>query len=205
LHVAGGQRTGEDEFKQYDMPFHPQHDPVTYGDDPNRNCSWENCPVCTIEIPGQPVCTPVDPRIVDFDDPIDGASLADPQDPQLDIDNRRGCFITEAGDVTCVPEKITVETPDAGVYFAWAYLYGDALSNTAGLLSNPANTIVEIEVKCRDVSKRYTRSLSSVLAGSNPATAAPVASYERLGADPATGLGGFVRFEVPATGPCLLP
>jgi len=207
LHVAGGQRTGEVEFKQFDVPFHPWHNfdfangvPADYGDDPNRNCSWANCPVCTINIPGQPVCTPVAPRVVDFDDPQDGASLADAQDPQLDIDNRRGCYTTEAGDLSCVPEKVTVETPDAGVYFVWAYLYGNALSITPGLISTPSSTSVEIEVKCRGVSKRYTRVLSSVAQGSNPPTAAATASYERLG-----GASGFVRFEVPTTGPCLLP
>jgi len=199
LHVAGGLRTDNVEYKQYDNPFHPLHDPAL-DDDPDRNCSWENCPVCTVDIPGQPVCTAITPRVVDFDDPIDGASLADNQDPQLDIDNRRGCFTTEAGDVTCVPEKITVENPDAGVYFVWAYLYGNALSNTAGLLSTPSSTIVEIEVKCRGQTKRYTRSLSSVLTGSSPPSAAPTSSYERLG-----GQTGYVRFVVPTTGACTLP
>jgi hypothetical protein len=200
VHVAGGQRTDNAEFKRYDMPFHPLHDPLVEGDDPDRNCSWANCPVCTIDIPGQPVCTPITPRVVDFDDPADGASLVDVQDPQLDIDNRRGCFTTDSGDLSCVPEKVTVETPDAGVYFVWPYLYGDPLSVTPGLISTPSATSVEIEVKCRGVSKRYTRVLSSIVQGSSPPVAAATESYERLG-----GVDGFVRFVVPASGPCVLP
>src|SRR5690606_1207317 len=81
VHVIGGP-----DALAYDFPYHPLHSP-SLGDDPDRDCYYANCPVCTVAIPGQS-CTPEDPRIVDFDDPADGAALDDPQDPQLDIDNR---------------------------------------------------------------------------------------------------------------------
>jgi hypothetical protein len=201
LHVLGGNRTDNIEYLRWDMPFHPEHNP-SLGDDPDRDCYFANCPVCSADIPDQPACVPVTTRIVDFDRPVaDGAALADAQDPQLDIDNRRGCYTDLSGAPVCIPERVTVETPSAGPYFVWAYLYGDALSITPGELSTPTTTVVEIEVTCRGATQRYPRVLSSedeTAAGTPAATA----SFERIG-----GASGFVRFEVPTdpNAPCVLP
>jgi hypothetical protein len=183
------------------MPFHPEHD-TDLGDDPDRDCYFANCPVCSADIPDQPACIPVTTRVVDFDRPTpDGAALADEQDPQLDIDNRRGCYTDLSGAPVCIPERVTVLTPAAGPYFVWAYLYGDALSITAGELTIPTTTAVEIEVTCRGVTQRYPRVLSSE-DSVTPGTPAATASFERIG-----GSGGYVRFEVPSdpNAPCVLP
>jgi hypothetical protein len=170
-------------------------------DDPNRDCYFANCNVCSVEIPDQPSCTAIDPRVVDFDNPADGAAINDTQDPQLDIDNRRGCYQNASLEPVCIPEKVTVEEPSPGIYFVWAYLYGNAMEPNTGILTSPMATTVEIEVKCRGESQRYSRLLSSedIL---NPNTASAASSYERIG-----GSNGFIRFEIPAgaSSPCSLP
>jgi hypothetical protein len=190
LHVIGGEGA-----VQWDIPFHPLHDP-TLGDDPDRDCYFGNCPVCTVEVEGQPACTPAS-RIVDFSRPPNGASLNDTEDPQLDIDNRRGCFTSTQGPL-CIPEKVTVETPTAGVYYAWPYYWGPSLAGSPGQASVPSTVTIEIEVRCRGTTKRYTRTLKSIDSGG---LTAPADSYDRLG-----GSSGYVRFEVPTgAGACTLP
>ena len=170
-------------------------------DNPNRDCFFENCNICSVEIPDQPTCQVIAPRVVDFDNPADGAFLSDPQDPQLDIDNRRGCYLNASLETVCIPEKVTVEEPAPGVYFVWAYLYGNALATTTGELTVPADVTVELEVKCKGQTERYTRQLSSEDA-SLPGFAASTISYERIG-----GFAGYVRFEVPSdqNAACILP
>jgi hypothetical protein len=165
-----------------------------FDDDPNRSCHYANCPVCTVTIPGQS-CTAVSPRIVDFDG--DGAALSDRQDPQLDIDNRRGCFTGTNGDLTCIPERITVEEPAAGDYRIFPYLYGNALAVTPGLVTTPSQVQVRIEVECRGVTRTYTRTLFSTVSASD-GSAADTNSPRRYGDVP-------VQFSIPASGACTLP
>jgi hypothetical protein len=187
VHVIGGAGS-----TRFDMPFHELHDP-TFGDVEDRDCYWDNCPVCSVSIPGQS-CIAVSPRQVDFDG--DGASLTDTQDPQLDIDNTRGCFTGDNGDRSCVPEKITVEQPSAGTYIIWPYLWGPPNSDVG--LSSPAGVTVSLEVQCRGVRVTRTRTLrSDTTDGSG--VAAPQKSARRYG-----GLAGFIEVTVPTTGACTI-
>ncbi len=189
LHLIGGAGN-----RIFDMPFHELHDPG-FGDDENRDCYWKNCPVCSVSIPGQS-CLAVNTRIVDFDG--DGASLADKQDPQLDIDNVRGCFTGDSGELSCVPEKITVETPAAGSYVIWSYLWGLPNTEEVGTLSSPPVTTVTIEVKCRGQRVVVPVTLRSDSAdGSGVAAAAD--SPRRYGGD-----FGFVEVSVPSSGACTI-
>ncbi len=189
LHLIGGAGN-----RLFDMPFHELHDP-TFGDDEDRDCYWRNCPVCSVSIPGQS-CVAVDPRIVDFDG--DGADINDEQDPQLDIDNVRGCFTLATGELSCVPEKITVETPVAESYVIWSYLWGLPNTDTPGTLSSPAVTTVTIEVKCRGQVLSVERTLRSDSANGS-GVAAAVDSPRRYG-----GNSGFIEVVVPASGPCTI-
>ena len=192
IHVIGGPGS-----TRFDMPFHELHDPdpIFGGDDENRDCYWGNCPVCSVSIPGQ-ACVAVDPRQVDFDG--DGALVTDKQDPQLDIDNTRGCFVGVSGERSCVPEKITVEQPSPGLYVVWPYLWGPPDTEIAGLLSSPATVSVTVAVQCRGETLRITRSLSSALANG---TGAPSNSPLRY-----AGNDGFILIDVPPSGPCdILP
>jgi len=170
-------------------------------DNPNRDCYFANCNVCSVEIPEQPSCIAIDPRVVDFDNPADGAAFTDTQDPQLDIDNRRGCYQNASLEPVCIPEKITVEQPSPGIYFVWAYLYGNTMEPSMGTLTTPMTTTVEIEVKCKGESQRYSRTLSSEDTFA-PNIASAAASYERIG-----GSNGFIRFEIPtgSSSACSLP
>jgi hypothetical protein len=187
IHVVGGVSAS-----QFDFPFHTSHNPAApFNDNPNLNCYWDNCAVCTVNIPGQG-CTAISPRVVDFDNPADGAALADPQDPQLDIDNQRGCFTGANGDLQCIPEKITVVEPDAGTYFVFPYLWGNALALNPGLASTPSSTTVTVELKCRGVTQTFTRTLSSIAAGGGVAAANDPARYATTPA----------QIIVPTTGPC---
>ena len=188
IHLLGGAA-----MDVTDMPFHEFHDPLLNNED--RDCYWGNCPVCSVSIPGQ-ASVAVNPRQVDFDG--DGALVTDKQDPQLDIDNVRGCFIGDSGERSCVPEKITVEQPAPGVYVVWPYLWGPPNTETAGLLSSPSTVSVNVDVQCRGVTLRVTRSLSSALTNG---AAAPSTSPLRY-----AGNNGFILIDVPATGPCeILP
>ncbi|MDP2341791.1 MAG: hypothetical protein Q8O67_12605 [Deltaproteobacteria bacterium] len=175
----------------FDFPFHELHDPA-FGDDPNRDCHFANCSVCAISIPGQG-CTAESPRIVDFDNPVDGAALTDKQDPQLDIDNQRGCFTGANGDLQCIPEKITVELPAAATFRVFPYLYGNALGGS-GTLTTPSSTSVTIVIKCRDVTRTITRTLSSLAADGTAAATDDPLRY-----------GDALFITVPATGACTLP
>lgn len=189
VHVIGGAGSS-----RFDMPFHELHD-ATLGDVEDRDCYWDNCPVCSVSIPGQS-CIAVSPRQVDFDG--DGAALTDKQDPQLDIDNTRGCFTGDNGEQSCVPEKITVEQPVAGTYIIWPYLWGPPNSDLGGLLSSPAGVTVSLEVQCRGVRVTRTRTLrSDTTDGSG--VAAPQKSARRYG-----GFAGFIEVTVPATGACTI-
>ena len=190
VHVIGGPGS-----TRFDMPFHELHDPIFSSDDDNRDCFWRNCPVCSVSIPGQ-TCIPVSQRLVDFD--ADGASLSDPQDPQLDIDNIRGCFIGDNGDRSCVPEKITVEQPVAGRYFIWPYLWGPPNTETAGLLTSPTAVNVDLEVQCRGLRVTRSRTLHSDTADGS-GIGAPQNSERRYG----TFLG-FIEVTVPTSGPCTI-
>ncbi len=190
VHVIGGPGS-----TRFDMPFHELHDPIFSSDDEDRDCFWRNCPVCSVSIPGQ-TCVAVSQRLVDFDG--DGATLADKQDPQLDIDNIRGCFIGDNGDRSCVPEKITVEQPVAGRYFIWPYLWGPPNTETAGLLTSPTAVNVDLEVQCRGVRVTRTRTLHSDTADGS-GIGAPQNSERRYG----TFLG-FIEVTVPASGPCTI-
>lgn len=200
LHVVGGPAASETVLER-SMFFHPQR-LNTAGTNPARDCFFANCPVCTASLPEQETrfgrCTPFSPRFVDFDQPfLDGAQLSDAQDPQLDIDNRLGCVTSATGVRTCLPEKTTIVSPSAGVYFAWAHLFGNPGVDESGGLTNPASTEATLIVRCRGVEKRYTRQLTS--RQSNGLPAAPQ-SLVRLG-------GSGVRIEIPTnpSSPCILP
>jgi hypothetical protein len=186
IHLTGG-----DEARLTDMPFHQQHSPAL-GDNEDRDCYWDNCAVCSVSIPGQ-TCVAVNPRQVDFDG--DGALLADKQDPQLDIDNVRGCFTGENGDRSCVPEKITVEQPAPGLFVAWAYLWGPPSSLDPGLITNPASVDVVVEVECRGDTFTFLRTLHST---ETSGAAAAATSPRRYGGNE----DGFILIDVPPTGPC---
>jgi hypothetical protein len=188
VHLIGG--VGSSRF---DMPFHELHDPQD-GDNEDRDCYWDNCPVCTVSIPGVP-CVAVNPREVDFDG--DGASLTDPQDPQLDIDNTRGCFTADNGERSCVPEKITVEEPAAGTYFAWTYLWGTPNSVNPSLTS-PSSIPVTVDIQCRGQRVTRTRTLKSDTSDGS-GVAALQNSSRRYG-----GPLGFIQIDVPASGPCTI-
>jgi hypothetical protein len=191
IHLIGG--VGSTRF---DMPFHELHDPIDFDDDPRRSCHWDNCQVCTVQIPGQGTCVATTPRVVDFSNPRNGASLADPNDPQLDIDNRRGCFTGDNGDLQCIPEKISVENPPPGTYFLWSYLFGNAGAVTPGALTTPTSTTITLEVECRGVRTTFTRTLHSTLSTGGTA---PAASSRRYGESQ-----GFVTIEVPTSGACVV-
>ncbi|MBM4279651.1 MAG: hypothetical protein FJ137_02455 [Deltaproteobacteria bacterium] len=196
LHVVGGALSSV-----FDFRYHVLHNPLF--DAADNDCYWQNCPVCTVALPGQACTPPQDAngnnvRIVDFDDPRDGASLLDKQDPQLDIDNQRGCFTGSNGDLQCIPEKITVEQPDAGAYFVWTHLWGAALTVAPGSLSSPSETTVTVQVVCRGQTVTATRTLSSATADGG-ATAAAVNSPRRYG-----GNLGYIRVDVPDSGPCTI-
>ncbi len=175
----------------FDFPFHEDHDPAL--DNSDHDCYYFNCPVCTVSVPGQS-CVAVSPRVVDYDDPVDGAALADKQDPQLDIDNQRGCFTAANGDLQCIPEKITVELPTTGTYRVFPYLWGNALTVTPGLASTPSSTTVTIQITCRDVTRTITRTLSSIAADGTTATSTDPVRY-----------GDPLFITVPASGACTLP
>jgi hypothetical protein len=190
LHLIGG--IGSTTF---DFPFHTLHNPAEpFRDNEDRDCYWDNCPVCTVSIPGQS-CIAVAPRQVDFDNPADGANLADKQDPQLDIDNQRGCFTAANGELQCIPEKITVETPAAGTYRVFPYLWGDALALNPGLASTPPSTVVTIQIQCRGVTRTLTRTVSSLTSTNTVAGAKDPARYAT---DP-------LLITIPASGACTLP
>jgi hypothetical protein len=178
-----------------DFPFHVDHDPAS-GDNPNRDCHFANCKVCSLSIPGQS-CTATNPRIVDFDNPVDGASLLDQQDPQLDIDNRRGCFTGDNGDLQCIPEKITVELPAAPATFrVFPYLFGNALATSSGQASTPSSTAITVQITCRNVTQAYTTTLSSIAADGTTATSK----------DPVRYGGELPLFiDVPTSGACTFP
>ena len=186
LHLIGGV-----DATVFDFPFHSGHIPSL--DNSDRDCFWENCPVCIFAIPGQ-LCTAVSPRIVDFDSPVDGAALSDPQDPQLDIDNQGGCFTGTNGDLQCIPEKITVDLPAAGTYFVFPYLWGDSFTLEPGAASTPSSTAVIIVIQCRGVTRSFTRTLSSIAVDGTTATATdPVRYLEPL------------EITIPGSGACSLP
>jgi hypothetical protein len=187
VHVVGGPGS-----TRFDMPFHELHDPLF--DDEDNDCYWNNCPVCTVSIPGVP-CVAVSPRRVDFDG--DGASLADLQDPQLDIDNTRGCFIADNGERSCVPEKITVEQPAAGTYFVWTYLWGTPNSLNPSLTS-PSSIPVTVDIQCRGQRVTRTRTLKSDTTDGS-GVAAVQNSARRYG-----GVLGFIQIDVPASGACTI-
>ena len=151
VHLTGGVGS-----RLEDMRYHTNH--LSQGTE-NRSCYWNTCAICTAQVPGQG-CTVTGPS-VDFSNPRNTASYTDPNDPQLDIDNIRGCFTGTNGDLSCIPEKITVETPPAGTYFAWAYLWGAEQSLNEGSLSSPAATVVRLEIDCRGIKTTISRTLRS--------------------------------------------
>lgn len=187
VHVIGGPGSS-----QFDMPFHELH---LSSDNEDRDCYWDNCAVCSVSIPGVP-CVAVSPRQVDFDG--DGASLADQQDPQLDIDNTRGCFTADNGERSCIPEKITVELPAAGRYIVWTYLWGPPNSDVGGLLTSPSSAPVSLDIQCRGQRVVRSRTLKSDTVDGN-GIAAPQNSARRYG-----GSLGFVQIDVPASGACTI-
>ena len=199
LHLIGGA-----DASIFDFPFHLLHEPADpFFDNPIHDCHYANCPVCTVNIPGQ-TCTPPSPRVVDFDDPVDGVALADKQDPQLDIDNQRGCFTAENGDLQCIPEKVTVELPDAGQYFIFPYLWGNALAVLPGQASTPATTTVTIQITCRDVTRSYLIPLSSIATDGTIAVEDDPVRYGDV-ATAAPQVDAPLVITIPATGACTLP
>jgi hypothetical protein len=190
VHLTGG--VGADPV---DMVFHELH--ADFGL-PNRNCFWQNCAVCTASVPGQS-CIATGP-LVDFSNPRNTASYSDPNDPQLDIDNVRGCFTGTNGDLSCVPEKITVENPPAGTYWAFGYLFGNAFALNPGGLTSPATTTVRLDIECRGVKTSVTRTLRSDVSNGS-GTAASATSSRRYG-----GTNGEVEIVVPVApgAPCII-
>ena len=182
VHLTGGVGS-----RIEDMRFHENH--LSSGVE-SRNCYWNNCAVCSASIEGQ-TCGVTGPT-VDFSTPRGTASYLDPADPQLDIDNVRGCFTATNGERSCVPEKITVEDAPAGTYFAWAYLWGAARSLTEGSLSSPAATTARLEVQCRGQTFSFNRALRSD-ATTGSSTAAPARSPRRYG-----GAGGDIKIVIPS-------
>ncbi len=190
VHLTGGVGS-----KLQDMRFHTDH--LAQGTE-SRSCYWSNCAICTASVPGQG-CTVTGPS-VDFSTPRNTASYSDPNDPQLDIDNVRGCFTGTNGDLSCIPEKITVEAPPAGTYFAWAYLWGAAQALNEGSLSSPAATVARLEIDCRGTKTSISRTLRSDTAN-NSGVAAGSRDPRRYG-----GSAGQIKIVVPtaANAPCVI-